>query len=117
MNPLFKPIPTTPTEAAQIPTAPTEENPFKPTNQKNYFKLEEEHASDFLKVFALLIIQTSDNQTIIRPIGGKYGIGINDTIEEADAKYPGCKMKFLEEHCGSAQKYFMPNGVSVERVL
>jgi len=70
-----------------------------------------------VKAFALLVIQTADGQTLVRPIGGGWPNGINDTIEEMSAKYPGCKMKMYEENYGAWRKYFEPNGVPKDSVI
>jgi len=67
-------------------------------------------------VFALLLILTECGETFIRPIGGEWENGINDAVEEMDTKYPGCKMKLFEDFHNS-NKYFIPNGVSKERIL
>ena len=84
-----------------------------------YIKLENQEfkSKDFLNVFCLLIVQTVENDIILRPIGGNFGIGINDAIEEMDRLYPKCKMKILEENYGAFQDYFLGNGIPFERVL
>ena len=73
--------------------------------------------NDIKEIFGLLIVQTTDDKTILRPIGGKYGNGINDAIEEMDAKYPGCKFRILEEGYASSQKYLITNGISADRLI
>ncbi|MCL1996824.1 MAG: hypothetical protein FWG63_11505 [Defluviitaleaceae bacterium] len=74
-------------------------------------------SKDFLDVFCLLIVQTVENDIVLRPIGGNFGLGINDAIEEMDRLYPNCKMKILEENCCAFQDYFFGNGISFERML
>jgi len=72
---------------------------------------------NFSNIFGLLIAKTVDNKTILRLIGGVYGNIINDAVKEIDENYPGCRMKLLLEHNGSAQKYFIPNGVELSRLM
>ena len=73
--------------------------------------------NNFLKAFGLLVIQTTENTTVLRPIGGRYGNGINDAIEEMDKNYPNCKMKILFEYNDSVKKYLIPNGISSDWLL
>lgn len=74
---------------------------------------------DFVKdgVFALLVVKTADGETVIRPIGGGYGNGINDAIEEILEKYPDCKLKIYEENYSAWRRYFEPFGIGRERIL
>jgi len=69
------------------------------------------------KSFAILMVLTENGDRVIRPIGGGWHNGINDTIEEMHEKFPNCKMKIYEENYNSWSKYFVPNGVSREQVL
>jgi len=67
-------------------------------------------------VFAVLLIQTLEDKTLIRPIGGQWHPGIIDAIEEADKTFPSCKVKLLERNYNDWRKYFrgvVPN----ERLL
>ena len=73
-------------------------------------------SNEFLKVFGLIIVLTNTGETILRPIGGVFGNGINDAIEEADRLYPNSKMKLLLDTY-DYRRYFIPNGVSLDRVL
>ena len=57
-------------------------------------------------VFAILLIQTQENKTLMRPIGGQWQPGISDAIEEADKAFPSCKMKLLERNYNDRRKYF-----------
>ena len=66
-------------------------------------------------VFAVLLIVTQDGKGYIRPIGGEWTNGINDAVEAAVEKHPGCKMKILVE--GSWSKYLIPNGVAMEQLM
>lgn len=68
------------------------------------------------EIFALLVILTADEKVVLRPIGGKYGSGIIDAIREAAEKYPGCKMKLLEENYNSWDRYFK-HVVSREQII
>ena len=82
-------------------------------------KKAELHFEDFSPedIFAVLFVRASDGNVFVRPIGGAWGVGINDAIEEMNSKHPGCKIKILEENCDALRKYFAPNGISVEQVM
>ena len=84
-------------------------------DNKNSFIVDD--AYDALRIFALIIAKTQDGGTVVRPIGGKYGQGINDAVSELDKLYPDCKMKLLSEDCCFAKDCFLPNGIALERLL
>ncbi|MEZ0536025.1 hypothetical protein ACAG39_02110 [Caldicellulosiruptoraceae bacterium PP1] len=58
------------------------------------------------RVFALLIGVTQEGEIVLRPIGGEWGSGIINAIQEMNEKYPNCKMKLLEEDYTNWNKYF-----------
>ena len=66
--------------------------------------------------FSILIIKTADNRQFIRPIGGDFDNGINDAIEEMNARFPGCKMAILNKS-NNRNKYFISNGLTHGQVL
>jgi hypothetical protein len=68
-------------------------------------------------VFALLIVKTTGGETVLRPIGGSYGAGINDAIGEMLEKHPGCKMKMFEENYNDYFDYFKPMGMTKEQLI
>jgi len=80
-------------------------------------KSEQKLDFSFIGIFAILFIIAEDGQEFIRPIGGEFGAGINDAIEEMRDKFPGCKMRILETNYGGGRKYFEPNGVPRERAF
>jgi len=57
-------------------------------------------------VFAILLIQTQENKTLMRPIGGQWQPGISDAISEAVNEFPSCKMKLLARNYNDWRKYF-----------
>ncbi|MBF7084335.1 hypothetical protein IT084_15380 [Desulfallas sp. Bu1-1] len=65
-------------------------------------------------VFAVLTVLTSEEEVILRPIGGHWGSGIRDAIKEMSERYPGCKMQLFTRE--SDRKYF-DGIVSREQVL
>jgi len=61
--------------------------------------------ADDLRGFGFLVVETSDDQMVIMPIGGKYENGIRNRIEEVVQKFPGCKLRlFLLED--DYERYF-----------
>ncbi|WP_028991395.1 hypothetical protein [Thermoanaerobacter thermocopriae] len=68
------------------------------------------------KIFALLVILTTDEKVVLRPIGGKYGSEIIDAAKEAAEKYPGCKMRLFEENYDNWDRYFK-HVISKEQVI
>lgn len=64
-------------------------------------------ASEFIEqgVFAILAVKPVDGEAFFRPIGGSYGSGIRDAVQEMAEKYPGCKMRLFEST--SEHKYFV----------
>ena len=67
--------------------------------------------------FALIVVLTEKGEVVLRPIGGSYHNGINDTIEELDRMYPNSKMKMFETRYDAWKKYFAPNQVIESRML
>lgn len=57
-------------------------------------------------VFALLAVLTAKGAVVLRPIGGSWGAGIRDAIEEMAEKYPGAKMRLLERNYRDWKMYF-----------
>ncbi len=57
-------------------------------------------------VFALLAVRTAEGEVVLRPIGGPYGAGIRDAIQEMAEKYPGAKMRLLERNYRDFKMYF-----------
>lgn len=55
--------------------------------------------------FAILAAMTKQGNVVLRPIGGQWGSGIIDAIQETAEKYPGCKMQ-LFERCNDWKRYF-----------
>lgn len=55
--------------------------------------------------FAVLVVLTQEGNVVLRPIGGRWGAGIRDAVEEMAEKYPGCKMRLFEQEC-NYEKYF-----------
>ncbi|MDI6907919.1 MAG: hypothetical protein QMC81_10620 [Thermoanaerobacterales bacterium] len=55
--------------------------------------------------FALLAVLTPEGDVILRPIGGRWGSGIVDAVQEMAARYPGCKMRLFEQNC-DWRRYF-----------
>lgn len=74
---------------------------------KNYIK----DSAGFLKdlalreVFALLVAETENGDIILRPIGGRYGSGIIEAIEEMKENFPGCRMKLFEVDYSNYNRY------------
>ncbi|QSQ10600.1 hypothetical protein H0A61_03010 [Koleobacter methoxysyntrophicus] len=57
-------------------------------------------------VFALLVVLTEEGETVLRPIGGRWGSGIVDAVKEMSEKYPGCRMKLFEQNYDDWERYF-----------
>lgn len=55
--------------------------------------------------FAVLAVLTAQGDVVLRPIGGRWGSGIRDAVEEAAGKYPGCRMQLFERAC-DYERYF-----------
>jgi hypothetical protein len=55
--------------------------------------------------FAVLAVLTREGDVVLRPIGGRWGAGIRDAVQEMAEKYPGCKMRLFEQEC-NYEKYF-----------
>jgi len=72
---------------------------------------------DFSNVFAMLIIETADGKRLIRPIGGEWENGINDSIESIATEYPNCKMGIFERRFDGGRKYFAPNGIGRAQLI
>ena len=70
---------------------------------------------NFVEVFGLLIVQTVEKQTILRPIGGEYGNCINDAVGDVNTSFPDCRVRILTED--NSQKYLVQNGISADRLL
>ena len=66
--------------------------------------------------FSILIVKTADNRQFIRPIGGDFDNGINDAIEDMNSRFPGCKMRILNQS-HNWNKYFISNGLTHSQVL
>jgi len=57
-------------------------------------------------VFAVLVVMTEEGETVLRPIGGRWGSGIVDAVKEMAEKYPGCRMKLFEQNYDDWERYF-----------
>lgn len=55
--------------------------------------------------FAILAAMTKQGDVVLRPIGGQWGSGIIDAIQEIAEKYPSCRMQ-LFERCNDWKRYF-----------
>jgi hypothetical protein len=49
-------------------------------------------------VFAVLAVLTAEGEVVLRPIGGRWGAGIVDAVQEMAEKYPGCRMRLFEQN-------------------
>ncbi|HCC35335.1 MAG TPA: hypothetical protein DEQ02_06750 [Ruminococcaceae bacterium] len=54
-------------------------------------------ASDLTKAVGVVIAVRPDGEVISRPIGGEWGYGICDAVEEVAHAYPDSKIKLLLE--------------------
>ncbi|RPF49564.1 hypothetical protein EDD75_0381 [Thermodesulfitimonas autotrophica] len=51
-------------------------------------------------VFGALVVRTADGGVALRPLGGEWGNDIREAVQEVAEKYPGCKVRLLEQKCG-----------------
>jgi len=56
--------------------------------------------------FAVLAVLTKEGNVVLRPIGGRWGAGIVDAVQEMAEKYPGCKMRLFEQNYDDWERYF-----------
>jgi|GEM_PF-5087809 len=63
------------------------------SNPKNYLKA----CPRFAQVSGFMIINTESGETLIRPIGGVFGNGVNDAMNEAESLYPGAEIRVITE--------------------
>jgi hypothetical protein len=47
--------------------------------------------------FAVLAVLTREGDVVLRPIGGRWGSGIRDAVQEMAEKYRGCKMRLFSQ--------------------
>jgi hypothetical protein len=57
-------------------------------------------------VFAVLAVLTAEGEVVLRPIGGRWGAGIVDAVQEMAEKYPGCRMRLFEQNYRDWKMYF-----------
>lgn len=57
-------------------------------------------------IFAVLVVMTQEGEVLMRPIGGRWGAGIVDAVQEMAQRYPNCKMRLFEQNYRDWKMYF-----------